>query len=121
MKAYKIIVNYNSGDSFNQYPNQQCECVHEWDNLDIAKENLKRIIEHNKAAKKLSGWTSYGRGTWSDFKNEHWYSKTYPAHSVLLLTDDNTEYIESCEWIGYFEDMNFCEVIPKNNDMRIDV
>lgn len=120
MKAYKIIVNYDTGNSFTTSPGEQCECVHEWDDISIAKENLKRIVEHNKAVKKIDGWRTYGKASWDDYKNERWYSKTYPMHSVVLLTDDNTEYTESCEWVGYFENMNFCEIIPKDNEMRLD-
>jgi hypothetical protein len=121
MKVYKIIVNYDSGDSFGTYPNQECECIYEWDNLDIAKENLKRIAEHNKAVQKLNGWRSYGKGSWDDYKNERWYCKDRPQHGVVLLTDDNTEYDESCSWVGYFETMNHCQVVPNQDDMRIDV
>jgi hypothetical protein len=121
MKAYKIIVNYDSGGSFGTYPGQECECIYQWDNLDIAKENLKRIAEHNRAVQKLNGWRSYGRGSWDDYKNERWYCKHSPQHGVVLLTDHNIEYDESCSWVGYFETMNHCQIVPNDDGMRIDV
>lgn len=121
MKAYKIIVDYDSGDSFGTYPGQQCECIHEWNNLDIAKENLKRIAEHNKVVQKLDGWRTYGKGSWDDYKNERWYSPNGAKYTVVLLTDDNTPYEENCSWVGYFESMNYCHIVPKEDDMRIDV
>ena len=43
---YKIKINYSSGDSFNRYDNLERCLEPEWTNIEIAKENLKRIKDH---------------------------------------------------------------------------
>lgn len=42
---YKIKYNYDSGDSFNQYPDNEGFVEIEWENLENAKANLTRIQE----------------------------------------------------------------------------
>jgi hypothetical protein len=45
MARYKIRINYSTGDSNNDYKASDVLEI-EWDNLDIAKENLKAIKDH---------------------------------------------------------------------------
>jgi hypothetical protein len=120
MSKYKIVVDYDTGDSFNQYPNQKCECVHTWENLDIAKENLKRIDAHYKAYKEIKGWSSYGKPTWDDYKNEKWHNGKSVDYTLLLLKDDGESYQEYANWLGYFERMNFASIeCVEGDDMKI--
>lgn len=118
-KKHKIIVNYDTGDSFGTSPNQECDLVEEWNNLDIAKENLKRIDEHNKAYCKINGWSNYGKSSWKDYRNERWYCKDYPEFTIRLLKDDGQEYNEHCTWCGYFESMNYAEIVSIESDTKV--
>ena len=43
---YKILIKYNSGDSFNRYDDLEKCLEPKWANIEIAKENLKRIKDH---------------------------------------------------------------------------
>lgn len=116
MTRYNIIVNYDTGDSFNQYPGQVCTLVQLWTNLDIAKENLVRIEAHNRAYKKIHGWGNYGKSRWEDYKNEDWYSGEW---NVKLKMDNGELYDEHCDWVGYFENFNFAEIVPDDTGMKI--
>lgn len=118
-KKYKIIVNYDTGDSFGQYPDQETECIEEWNDLEAAKENLLRIQEHNRAYKKINGWGHHGKGEWKDYNNERWYCTNSPEFSIMLSKDDGTLYQECCGWVGYFETMNYAEVRQNKDDMRV--
>jgi len=44
----KILINYNTGDSFHDEDNIEEHLEMTWENLEIAKENLQRIKEHYK-------------------------------------------------------------------------
>jgi len=54
MKKYSIKVSYQTGDSFGS--NDVEEVWEDFDNLDIAKENLKRIEEHYRQYEVLNGY-----------------------------------------------------------------
>lgn len=56
MKKYRIKYSYDSGDSFNQYPDITGFVEIEWDSIENAKNNLKRIEEHYKQYKELESW-----------------------------------------------------------------
>jgi len=45
---YKILYNYNTGDSFHNEDNLEGEVELEWNNREVALANLKRIEEHYK-------------------------------------------------------------------------
>lgn len=119
MKKYKIVVNYDTGDSFNQYPGYESELVEEWDNLDIAKENLKRIEAHNAAYRKIHGWGNYGKSRWENYKHEEWYTNSSPDWNLMLKKDDGNLYNEHTSWTGYFESMNYVEIRPDDSDMKV--
>lgn len=42
---YKIKIEYKTGNSFGSH-DEEGEIEYKWENLEIAKENLKRIKEH---------------------------------------------------------------------------
>jgi hypothetical protein len=55
VRKYQIKAYYSTGDSFS---NSDTEDIIEisWDNLDVAKANLKRIQEHYKQYEELESW-----------------------------------------------------------------
>lgn len=117
-KKYYIVVNYDSGSSFGIDPDHSCVLIEEWDNLDIAKENLKRIEAHYKAQKGINGWKKFDQ--WENYKTEPWFSKRNPEYEVQVLKDDGSSCEEYCQWIGYFERMNYAEIkVREDNGMKI--
>lgn len=111
---YKIQYNYNTGDSFSHTDGLEDSLEVTWENLDIAKENIKRIEEHYKAFQKVNGWSMRRGSNWDNYKHERWYHSEY---SIKLLTDKNEEYIEyTGSWCGYFESLNYVGIIPDNDD-----
>jgi hypothetical protein len=109
-KRYEIIINYDTGDSFSNTPNNTLSLVEEWNNIEIAKENLKRIKEHHDAYKEINGWTRSNK-EWEDYSKERWFSKDFAEHRIILLKDDETTYSESTSgWIGYFETFNHATI-----------
>ena len=102
LKKYYIHVSYQTGDSFKHY-DTSTNIELQWDNLDIAKQNLQRIKEHY-------AWydTNHGNGSYyikdedkapkPDFVNNDKYS-----FRLNLLLDDGSEMIYSASaWCGYF-------------------
>lgn len=124
MKLYKIKINYDTGDSNSQSPNQETILETEWSNLDIAKENLKRIQEHYKyASGKAWPWStskhiidSYNQSC----QSKDWFVKEYPTVSLILKMDNGKDWQIMAFWCGYFEKLNFIEIISEDPDMRID-
>lgn len=69
---YKIKIIYDSGDSFNKYNGLE-QCLEpKWSNIDIAKENLKRIQVHHNWVKNFDPNSSQMRYGYSltDEQNE---------------------------------------------------
>jgi hypothetical protein len=105
-KKYYIEIYYETGNSFgSQDETSRLELT--WDNLDIAKENVKRIKEHYE---------------WYDAKgSKHFYRpKKVPPKpkfvdskydfSLKLLTDDGNDWQISAFWCGYFETLYSAEI-----------
>ena len=55
---HKIEINYNTGNSFNTERGVKDTLDLEWDDLNVAKENLKRIKEHYTLYKELNSYFS---------------------------------------------------------------
>jgi len=60
-KKYKIIYNYDTGNSFNHEPDNEETLDIKFDNLEVAKANLKRIDEHYKQYKELRDYSSWSK------------------------------------------------------------
>ena len=112
--VYKIKVHFTTGGSFDSYE-EDGFIEQEWKNLDIVKQNLKRIEEHYKYYQSLH--TSY-RET---LPRPSFVSKKYDF-SFNLITDDGKEYLYSAGmYCGYFETLHSAEVVIDNGleDLKI--
>jgi len=122
MGKYKIKYSYCTGDSFHSEDREDI-LEFEWDDLDIAKESLKRINEHYK-------WYSfkenyYGRDKeevfkpeWHNIKSEHVSSD----HYLMNIRMDNGNEVQFWPpWCGYFEHLYWAEItIEGDTDMKIE-
>lgn len=135
---HQIKIFYTTGDSFHSEDTSNILEL-DWDNLDVAKENLKRIKEHYICYKVdtdyggKNGWfyksLSPEEKLMYDKRTEQsWYctyngygsnSKDGYHYSVKLKTDNGNDFQISSFWIGYFEHLNSAEIISKDNDMKI--
>lgn len=116
---YTININYDTGDSFNSYPNQEETIELEFKNLEIAKENLIAIKEHYKLYKSYEN--SYSRkkdneALENEYKDRYWkVSSNDPwadKYRINFKTDDGKIMQIYCFWCGYFENLNYAEVVP---------
>lgn len=118
---YRILINYDTGDSFNQDLDNDEYLALEWTNLDIVKENCSRIKEHYKycnpdrySYKTNKQWKDYH----DDAKSERWYRAEYPETSLIILKDDGSEFIQSSFYAGYFETLNYIKIVTTESDFE---
>lgn len=113
---YKIKYNSQTGNSFGSYTNEEV-LEFEWENLDVAKLCLKRIEEHYE-------WYKDKEYRGKNEKKPKWWncdetSDRSAHHCINLLLDNDTEVQFWCPWCGYFESLNFVEIIPDTSGMKI--
>jgi len=107
---YTIKAYYRTGDSFHSEDTTTNEG--EWNNLDIAKENLQRMKVHYD-------YYSYKNKFASMAMEKKWKNKPVPKyileeHGMLLLklkADNGKEYQIFPPWCGYFESLYGAEII----------
>jgi hypothetical protein len=116
----KILINYNTGDSFHNEDNIESHLEMTWENLDVAKENLQRIKEHYK-------WYQDKENSHFSWKNKgeklapepEWHKGMEYDFSIKLKADNGNEMQMTAFWCGYFESLNSAEIINDNSDMKI--
>lgn len=123
MTKYKIKYNYDTGDSFNQYPNQEEVLELEWTNLDVAKANLNRIEKHYEMYRALNSYSSYRKSREEiikQYENEDWFTadKHNLDYCITLYTDEGKPWQIFAPWCGYFEKLNYCEIVQDESDMK---
>ncbi len=127
---YDILINYDTGDSYGQRPNQETKLDLEISDFEIAKENLQRIKGHYefiRAKKELDNRYYFGdpkkkaklEKIIADAPNKPWYVKKYPEVAIILLLDDNKPFQVSSFWCGYFETLNSAEIVQDQSDLKI--
>ena len=100
---FKIKIFYKTGDSFHTREDSSI-LEPSWDNLDTAKENLKRIQVHYEFYQKYKN---------VDLKHKESIKEEVPPFIILdkkynliclkLILDNGNEMQMYCEWCGYFE------------------
>ncbi|MHA1220022.1 MAG: hypothetical protein ACTSO5_15285 [Candidatus Heimdallarchaeaceae archaeon] len=109
----RIRIDYRTGNSFGSEDTSDFLEGH-WENLDVAKENLKRIREHYEWYQSIDGWSrdkSLPRPKWHKVQNEDSdYSKN---HYINLVADNGKEYMCSCFWNGYFDQLYGAEIVSE--------
>lgn len=120
--TYRIKYNYDTGDSFNTYSGEEDYLELEFKKLDVAKENLIRIKEHYNQYKMINEWKNGSRKQeiLDSNSNKDWYAKNSgnPEHCIVLYTDDGKPWQIYAPWCGYFESLNYVEIIPHESDMK---
>lgn len=126
MGKYVINVNYDTGNSFGRTPDQNEELPIQWDNLDIAKENLKWLKEHKEYFdnKEETYFPSKemelkANKIIEDAKNKPWFIPAKDSPWWLNLKKDNGDLLKvSMSFcMGYFERINYIEITsPKIDD-----
>ena len=128
---YKIVIHYQTGDSFKSYETD--DELGEWD-LDVAKENLKRIKEHYKAYSDRNNYYSIALRKKAEdelekHKKERWFVNGVSLglqnwqYSVNLLENDGSEKEYRCFWVGYFERLlsgKIEAIVPEESDMEFE-
>ena len=164
MEKYKIKYNYNTGDSFGHQDGLESYLDMTWKNVDVAKANLKRIEEHYKQYKELTGYSWDKDRTHIEILDDnhtkdwfvqkkilvvykpgeekrrvqlnktedkkYWEEKGYVVknsfdtadaeYCIILYTDDNKPWQICAPWCGYFESLNYVEIVPDTSDMKIE-
>lgn len=119
MIEYKIKYNYNTGDSFNTERNciAYLECT--WTNLEIVKDNLRRIREHYLYNDSLS---QKNKRQIKKIKKEaevkDWFVAKYDS-CLKLLANSRTEFQISAPWVGYFKSLNEVEIESNDSEMKV--
>ena len=118
---FKIIYNYNTGDSFHQEHELHGEIETTWENIEIAEENLKRIEEHYSFYEELYNHESKSKKQIiEENKDKIWFVRKY-EFCLNLKADDGKEFQYSAsKWCGYFESLNWAEIVeePKPSSKR---
>jgi hypothetical protein len=131
---YKIKLWYSTGDSHGSEDTSGVLEM-EWANLDIAKENLRRIKEHYICYKVDSCYSGKKGYYFNILSPEHklmyntkeqkdWYIiekfwKTY-HHSIVLKTDNGDPWQISPFWVGYFENLKEGKIISEGDDTHFE-
>lgn len=123
---YRIKITYDTGDSFRNEYGIESYIEFEWENLDIAKENLKRIEAHYEYYQKLNGHLRYKSNKTDQeikgqYSREDWYVEEFDFQLKLQLDDLRfVNYIAF--WCGYFETLVSAEITPNiPNDMKFEI
>lgn len=101
---YDIELYYRTGDSF------ESKDIHDrlgvtWKDLDLAKENLERIKQHYLYYRQNNSWV------WAD-EPKHKKPKFYKSDTqVILLLDNEVEWVVNCSWIGHFESLHGGKIV----------
>lgn len=119
---YQIEISYSTGDSYSTEDRER-RIDFVWSDLEVAKENLRRIEEHYKM------YQETGRNYHMPFKEikrkygkEDWFvdittikGPTDPEfivnHSINLVKDDGEDFRYSVFWTGYFEHLYGASIV----------
>ena len=126
---YTITIHYKDGDSFKTWESD-ITLDGKWE-LDVAKENLKRIKEHYTAYDKRNNYVSMGKNEnplLEELKKERWFAPKVEywdswEYSLVLLENDGSSKKYSTGWCGYFERLISAKVVaivPEENDMEFE-
>ena len=130
---HKIKIWYSTGNSFGS-EDTSTVLEMEWNNMDVAKANLRRIKEHyicytvdnDYSGKK--GWyfkelSPENKLMYDTKEQQDWYHKSkYNSyyHSLVLKTDDGKDWQISPSWIGYFESLKEGKIIFDDADTHFE-
>ena len=131
---YLIKVHYTTGDSYDNYETSDVLEL-TWNNIEVAKANLKRIQEHYMCYRVDNDYSGKN-GTYFHYMmnpdqklmydlrtQQDWYVESPNGqayhHSIILKADNGNDWRISPFWVGYFETLREVEIIIDQNDMKI--
>lgn len=143
---YAINIRYCTGNSFGSEDTEQ-HVELEWDNLEIAKDNLQRIRAHYKMYTEIQNGRRETENILEDYKHEPWFvsklvcidkhGHTVPDdHSttvstrldimqaeyyIRLVADNGNTMMMSCFWCGYFEQLYGAEIVGQDSDLKFEI
>jgi hypothetical protein len=128
---YKILLSYSTGDSFDTEDTSDYLEL-SWNDLDIAKQNLKRIGEHyrvynlyDKMSNKydLKYLDKKDIDLFESRKSKDWFVADKDSYterySLILKTDAGKDWKISAFWCGYFEHLQSAEIVLDKSDLKI--
>lgn len=126
MKKYSIELYYQTGSSFGSEDVTETLEL-EWNDISVAKENLKAIQEHYKMYSDLNNWriiSSKGQDICEKVKDKDWfvgdkreiegkmqYDTDVCGRCINLKTDEGNTMRMHCFWTGYFEHLYGAKII----------
>lgn len=138
---YKIKYLYRTGDSFGSEDLEEYLDL-TWENLDVAKKNLKAIKEHhtlyelvNNQYNRDKEWEAKVIKFWEDCQHKDWYvappdprpvkklinEYVYETTYCLKLQADNGKFMQiHAPWCGYFETLYGAEIVEESPDMKFE-
>lgn len=126
---YEIQIEYQTGNSFGRSDETSVINDISWNDLDVAKENLKRIKNHYKWINSYDYWMDEPLSV-PKFLKDFWNGKIYNSnnsiscdvkHYIPLLTDNRKIFKCYAFWCGYFEKLYSGKIIGEENDMEFSV
>lgn len=127
--TYIIKVDYTTGNSFGteEVIGEEVDPF-EWESLEVAKINLKRIKEHYEWKTLYNKWENRAYGapkkkpeppSWRKVKTTDW-SSTREISDLMNFVLDNGEEVQFWPpWCGYFETLNSAQITYKDNDNEL--
>lgn len=126
-KKYKIKVEYSTGNSYGSEDTESFIDL-EWDNLDIAKENLQAIKEHWGFYREYGGHWFSNHKEKKDYSGKWWYPEIDGVigadniHHCMKLKADNGKTMQQWNfWCGYFEYLIGAEIVTDESDTKFTV
>jgi len=110
---WRIRIDYETGDSFGSENTHDYLDI-EWENLDMAKESLRRIKNHFEFCDGKHCWT---RPEGDLPVGVDWNDK-WRCLRLILVDDDYNDYPCAAFWIGYFEYLHTAEIVGQDSDMK---
>lgn len=108
----KIKIEYQTGDSFSRHDEIDYLSL-EWENREVAKENLQRIKDHYEHHEfvKSSDYRNLNKASRDSYrrkcKKKEWYRSCGEGDdgefSLILKTDEGKDFVQQSFWTGYFE------------------
>ncbi len=116
MKRYTIDIEYVTGNSFGSQDAEDSLGI-SWDNLDMAKDALRRIRAFDEHA---TEWDRKRGASYEErqesFRQLPGYSEEFPEVCIMFVLDDGTEHRHSRFWEGYFETLKGTIIVDSKGD-----
>jgi hypothetical protein len=121
---YKIKYHYETGNSFGRHDEENV-LEYEWEDLNVAKEALRRIEEHYKWYQNVEHYSRrffkiIEKPKWHNVKSK--YITKDMEHNLLNIPMDNGEEIQFWPpWCGYFETLYGASIVVEDKGLSFTI